>query len=108
MNLSENIKDPKPPRFLMYGMISEEQAKILYEGTHETVNFRENFKIWLKPEILISGVSLISDWNIDEKVEIVLDFISFHFEFCIWESFTPLKISTCLNLSFYILSEALN
>lgn len=97
MNLSECIHHKKPNRFLIHTLFTPKSTQELFETTDKTW-IRGILKDTLNPEEFVRTFTLDSDWLVEEKSEILLDFYVFAFEFCTEQVFSPAKIGVFLEL----------
>jgi len=106
MNLSQNIKDPKPPRFLVYQKVTPDQAETLYtsaDRAEATALLNQIFN----PHDLINEFIHPDDQSAEQKAAILIDFHTQNLKFAQENAYTPRKLSTFLELMNYCLYQSI-
>jgi len=106
LNLSENIVDPRPDRFLVYSKISQDTADTLDNLTDPT-QARDILNECLSPESLVRELALPEDDRIQPRVDLILDLHCMNYKFAQENGFEGRKIAVFLEIMNYILEESM-
>jgi len=80
LNLSENIVDPRPDRFLVYSKITQDTADTL-DNLTDNQRARDILNECLTPEGIVRELALPDDDRIEPRVDLILDFHCMNFKY---------------------------
>lgn len=106
LNLSENIVDPRPDRFLVYSKITQDTADTL-DNLTDTQRARDILNECLSPENIVRELALPEDDRIQPRVDLILDLHCMNYKYAQDQGFEGRKIAVFLEIMNYILEESM-